>query len=37
VKDGVWCAVSARRNVVPVFFIETIAKISVYREDGIFK
>jgi hypothetical protein len=26
VKDGVWCAVSARRIVVPVFFNETIAK-----------
>jgi hypothetical protein len=24
VKVGVWCAVSATRTVVPVFFIETI-------------
>jgi hypothetical protein len=26
VKVGVWCAVSARRNVVPVFFNETFSK-----------
>jgi hypothetical protein len=33
VKVGVWCAVSARRNVAPLFFKETITK-NIYMYAG---
>jgi hypothetical protein len=36
VKVGVWCALSARRNVAPVFFNKTIAKKYLHVERTAF-